>query len=152
MNASDLDILVGALTVYGEARGCTQAGRTAIAHTIINRAKKHSWWGKIDGMYPDHSIAAVCLKPWQYSCWNANDPNSALLENLQAEYRKAIQDKHCRASLKALIDALDGWEPDATDGATHYLTKRLHETSPPAWARGDNWMEIGAHRFFRDVP
>jgi N-acetylmuramoyl-L-alanine amidase len=153
VKASDIDILIGALTIHGEARGCTQQGRTAIAHCIINRCKKKNWWGRGTPGYEDHTIAAVCLKPWQFSVWNPNDPNLSLLTNLREQYRQAIQQKTCRAALKALIDALDGYEPDPTGGATHYLTTRLHQSNRcPAWAAGNNnFVEIGAHRFFAGI-
>lgn len=149
---NEVDILVGALTVYGEARGCTQAGRTAIAHTLLNRAKARKWWGAGVKPYADHSLAAVCLKPYQYSCWNHSDPNYALLVKLQGAYREAIRDRHCRAALKALIDALDGYAADVTNGATHYLTIKLHLTeAAPVWAKRQDFIEVGAHRFFRNV-
>lgn len=152
MNPSAIDILVGALTIHGEARGCTQEGRTAIAHVILNRAKNPSWWCRGVDAYPDHSIASVCLKPYQFSCWNPNDPNHKLLTSLQRQYQEAIQERDCRNSLKALIDAVDGWLPDPTLGATHYLTTRLHlSPSAPAWSRRDDYIEIGAHRFFGNV-
>ncbi|ALO46584.1 cell wall hydrolase [Pseudohongiella spirulinae] len=153
MRPSDADILIGALTIHGEARGCTQPGRTAIAHCIINRAKARKWWGKGTAGYADHTIAAVCLKPWQFSCWNPNDPNQILLKTLQEQYRAAIQKPTCRAALKALIDALDGYEPDQTGGATHYLTTNLHKSARcPAWAKGNNnFVEIGSHRFFSGI-
>ena len=152
MTVTDIDILVASLTIYGEGRGCTQDGRVAIAHTLINRAKAKAWWGKGVAPYADHSLAAVCLKPWQYSCWNANDPNYKLLATLQRQYRDAIEDKTCRAALYALIAALDGYAPDPTGGATHYLTIKLHESqSAPAWAKGSNYIQIGSHRFFAGV-
>jgi hypothetical protein len=152
MNPNDTDILVATLTIHGEARGCTQAGRTAVAHTIINRARAASWWGKGVRPYADHSLAAVCLKPQQFSCWNTNDPNAKLLTTLRAEYRQAIQDHTCRAALKALIDALDGFAPDETFGCTHYLTSGLHRSrKAPAWSQGLGYVEIGAHRFFKGV-
>lgn len=155
MTVSDVDILVAALTVHGESRGCTHEGRVAVAYSIINRAKAKSWWGKSVAPYADHSLAAVCLKPWQYSCWNANDPNYKLLATLQAEYRRAIQDKHCRNALFALLAAIDGHEPDPTGGATHYLTTTLHAAiiadSKPHWAKRDDYIQIGKHRFFRGV-
>lgn len=150
---SDLDILVASLTIHGEARGCNQDGRAAIAHVILNRAKARQWWGRGVEPYVDHTVTAVCLKPWQFSCWNATDPNYKLLATLQREYRDAIQNPHCRAALKAFIDALDGYVPDQTGGATHYLTIALHNSeNRPAWAKGrDDYIEIGKHRFFRDV-
>jgi len=153
LKVSDIDILIGALTIHGEARGCTQDGRTAIAHCILNRMKASAWWGKDVIHHVDHSMASICLKPWQFSCWNANDPNSMLLKTLQQQYREAIQEKTCRAALKALIDALDGYAPDPTGGATHYLTTTLHKSSRcPDWAKGNNaFVQIGAHRFFAGI-
>lgn len=153
-----IDILIGALTIYGEARGCSQQGRLAVAYSIINRAKAKKYWGLARSTgHPDHSIAAVCLRAWQYSVWNANDPNKTKLEALQAEYEKAIEDRHCRNSLKALIDAIDGHEPDPTDGATHYLTRAAYNTAQRS--SGDHWSKgrepdlvIGSHLFFRGVP
>lgn len=153
MTVSDSDILIAALTIHGEARGCTQEGRTAIAHCILNRAKAKAWWGKMVPGHPDNSLAAICLKPQQFSCWNSNDPNSQMLETLQNDYRVAIQQKSCRAALKALIDALDGYATDQTGGATHYLTSSLHKSARcPNWAKGNNnFIEIGAHRFFTGI-
>lgn len=153
LKVSDVDMLVGALTVYGEARGSTQQDRLGVAHVIINRVKAKQWWGRGVSPYIDHSITAVCLKPWQFSCWNSSDVNYKLLAQLQRQYRMAIQDPDCRAALKALIDALDGHAPDPTNGATHYLTVALHESSnAPTWARGrTDFITVGKHRFFRDV-
>jgi len=152
LNLNDTDILVGALTIHGEARGCTQQGRLAVAHCILNRMRARRWWGTSVAPYENHSMAAVCLKPWQFSCWNAGDPNYSILSRLREEYRKAIQDRTCRASLKALLDAADGWMPDPTGGATHYLTTALHKSSrAPSWSRRDDYVEIGAHRFFTGI-
>ncbi|MFW0755465.1 cell wall hydrolase [Pseudomonas sp. H11T01] len=64
----DPDILVR--TLWGEARGEGLAGRIAVGWTIRNRVndgKAKSWWGE--------GYAGVCLKVWQFSCWNKNDPN-----------------------------------------------------------------------------
>lgn len=153
MKLSGIDILIGSLTIHGEARGCTQEGRTAIAHTILNRAKAKAWWGIGVTGFMDHTVSAVCLKPYQFSCWNPKDPNSQLLLALQEKYSEAIEKKSCRASLKALIDAADGYVYDMTGGATHYLTTTLHKSNrAPDWAKGrDNYIEIGAHRFFTGV-
>jgi len=149
---TETDILVAALTVYGEARGSTQGDREAIAHVIINRAVSQKWWGRGVPSLADHSLAAVCLKAMQFSCWNHNDPNARKLSTLRKEYKTAVRDPHCRAALKAVIDAVDGWVTDPTGGATHYLTTNLHKTSrAPSWSRGLPYVEIGAHRFFKGV-
>jgi N-acetylmuramoyl-L-alanine amidase len=153
LDVSDTDILVGALTVYGEARGDTQEGRTAVAHTIINRCRARSWYGKGNGEdLQDHTLSAVCLKPMQFSCWNENDPNRNTLSVFKNKgLARCIGSKDFRACLKALIDALDGFTADPTKGATHYLTIALHNSGKaPAWSIGD-YIEIGAHRFFKGV-
>lgn len=66
------EVEVLARTIYGEARGETVRGKEAVACVVLNRvqrAKDRSgyWWGD--------SIESVCFKPWQFSCWNENDPN-----------------------------------------------------------------------------
>lgn len=153
-----IDILIGALTIWGESRGCSQQGRLAVAYSIINRARARRYWGLANSTgHPAHSIAAVCLRAWQYSVWNPDDRNRVKLDVLQAQYEKAIEDVHCRNSLKALIDALDGHEPDPTGGATHYLTRAAYDRAQRS--RADHWSKgrepdvvIGTHLFFRGVP
>jgi N-acetylmuramoyl-L-alanine amidase len=153
VKVTDTDILVGALTIYGEARGDTQEGKVAVAHTIVNRCKAQKWWGKGYGDNPDHSIATVCLKPSQFSCWNDGDPNKKTLFDRRAEgFDLNIADKDFRACLKALIDAVDGFTVDHTKGSTHYLTTKLHASGKgPEWAKRGDYIEIGAHRFFRGI-
>jgi len=155
MKPSDIDLLVGALTIDGEARGESQEGRLAVAYSILNRCKARKWWGKNGGdpgEHQDHSIGAVCLKPSQFSCWNFSDPNRKKLEAMYREgLAKNMANKGFRASLKALIDAVDGFEKDPALGATHYVTMRLHETVPPAWSIGKEFIQIGNHRFFKGV-
>lgn len=53
------EILVIALTIWGEARGEPQAGKEAVAAVIWNRAQEQR---KLP--------AVVCLQPRQFSCWN----------------------------------------------------------------------------------
>jgi N-acetylmuramoyl-L-alanine amidase len=151
---TDGDILIGALTVYGEARGDTQEGKVALAHTILNRANAKKWWGKGNGEdIQDHTVKAVCFKDKQFSCWNLTDPNEkTLLKMYRAGLSHSITDKSFRACLKALIDAVDGFAVDHTKGATHYLTTSLHQSGKaPEWSKRGDYIEIGAHRFFRGV-
>jgi len=56
-----------ARTLWGEARGESEEGQVAVGHVIKNRVEKKTWYGK--------TIKDVCLKKWQFSCWNENDPN-----------------------------------------------------------------------------
>jgi N-acetylmuramoyl-L-alanine amidase len=153
VKVTDTDILVGALTIYGEARGDTQEGRVAVAHTILNRCKAQKWWGKgNDEDLADHAISTVCLKPSQFSCWNQKDPNRKTLNNMLAVGWTSIAYKDFRSCLKALTDALDGYAVDHTKGSTHYLTTKLHASGKgPEWAKRGDYIEIGAHRFFRGI-
>lgn len=153
LRPSDTDLLVGALTIYGEARGDTQEGKVAVAHTILNRCKAQKWWGKGVPALVDHSIAEVCLTPSQFSCWNEKDPNRKVLDAMQKEgLAFNISGKDFRACLKALIDAVDGFTIDHTKGCTHYVTTALHQSGKaPEWCRRGDYIEIGKHRFWRGI-
>lgn len=135
----DRDIL--ARTLWGEARGESLAGLQACAWTIRNRVedgKAKSWWGE--------GYAGVCQKPYQFSCWNANDPNSPFLKGAKpipaGEYKRAL------AVASAVIA---GVVPDPTGGATHYYATSMPKA--PAWVKGATLtLTLGGHRFYKDVP
>lgn len=136
MSDRELDVL--ARTLWGEARGEGFAGMVAVGFTIKNRAARPSWWGK--------DIISVCQHPWQYSCWNVKDPNYPYLSGSRpipsAEYVKARE---------AALVVIAGRQPDPTGGATHYYSTSMK--TPPAWSvRAKQTVQIGRHRFFRDVP
>ena len=117
----EVDIL--ARTIYGEARGETVRGKEAVASVIVNRMRRARarggyWWGD--------SIEQVCLKPWQFSCWNENDPNRKKIEAVEPGHR--VFDTCLRIARRAVSGSLK----DPTGGATHYHTL---DANPP-WARG----------------
>ncbi len=149
MNPTMQDLFIGAATIYGEARGSSQDDRSAVAHAILNRCKARKWWGIAQG-YEPHSISAVCRKPMQFSCWNANDPNAPVLARILEN--PPAGDRVWRACLRAMLDAVDGVSLDATEGATHYLTVALHKTDKaPTWSKRNDYVEVGSHRFFSGV-
>jgi hypothetical protein len=134
--APTYDIEIGARTVFAEARGEGQEGMRAVAWAIVNRHDSGKW-------YSGESLAECCLMPFQFSCWNTNDPNRI------AAARIADNDPLlalCRGYIQsAMLNAGD----DPTHGATHYVA----ETIPlPEWAK--NAMQtahIGRHIFFKGV-
>ncbi|HSV28515.1 MAG TPA: cell wall hydrolase [Candidatus Omnitrophota bacterium] len=135
---SAIDIL--ARTLWGEARGETVKGKEAIAAVVMNRVRRARerngayWWGA--------SVEQVCLKPWQFSCWNATDPNRAKLEAVTMDNRVF------RTCVRIARRAVGGVLADPTNGATHY---HVRDMSPP-WSRGrEPSAEIGAHLFYNDV-
>ena len=56
------------LCIWREARGEAELGKRGVAHAIANRAKSPSWWG--------HDWYTVITKPYQFSSFNEDDPNS----------------------------------------------------------------------------
>lgn len=77
---------------------------------------------------------------WEFSCWNANDPNRALIESV------APGDKVFDICRRVARRALRGLLADPTNGATHYHTKAIL----PRWARAQAPVaEIGEHLFYR---
>ena len=53
------------------------------AWVIRNRADNPRWWG--------NDITDVCLKKYQFSCWNHNDPNYPRLTNEATRVRPDFQ-------------------------------------------------------------
>ncbi|MGO2711610.1 cell wall hydrolase [Pseudomonas helleri] len=135
----DRDIL--ARTLWGEARGESLAGQIAVAWTIRNRVndgKAKSWWGE--------GYVGVCQKPYQFSCWNKNDPNFAYLSGA-----KAIPFRELAQARIAADQVIDGKVPDPTGGATHYYATTMPKA--PAWtAKAKQTLKLGHHVFFKDVP
>lgn len=133
------ETVIMARTIYGEARGEKVRGKEAVACVIMNRVKRGRarggyWWGS--------TVEEVCLRPWQFSCWNEGDPNRAVIEKVDASNRNFAS---ClRIARRAVAGALE----DPTNGATHYHAKG----SFPPWARGRKTSaEIGNHLFYNDV-
>lgn len=136
----ELDIL--ARTLWGEARGEGFIGMEAVAHVVCNRVVAKSWWGR--------DVIGVCQKAWQFSCWNANDPNRGKL--LQLTTATATFGVALAAARKVMQLQRDGKRAtaDLTDGATHYYAPRVVAT--PKWARGKTpCARIGGHDFFKGV-
>ena len=85
----DIDTLTR--TLFGEARGEPDDGKAAVGWVARNRATwvPSAWWG--------NTIKGVCLKGWQFSCWNINDPNRAKMlalatdDPLYSEFRRIAE-------------------------------------------------------------
>lgn len=131
---NEIDIL--ARTLWGEARGEGSMGMQAVAAVILNRLKASQksggfWWG--------NTITGICKKPYQFSCWNKDDPN---LEKL-----KAVDDRdiHFATALRLARRAVIGALSDPTNGATHYHAAGIN----PPWARNEKPVAVlGRHIFY----
>lgn len=128
-----------ARTIWGEARGEGADGMRAVAHVLLNRAQDGRW-----GL----SLGAVCLAPYQFSCWNPSDANrQKMLDMFSGDLSLA-------PAISAFGDAnaerQNGVDP--TGGATHYHA----DTIPaPLWASGllgaIQTAHIGHHIFYKNV-
>jgi N-acetylmuramoyl-L-alanine amidase len=142
---------VVALTLYGEARGASDALRIGIAGAIRNRVlAQRPRWGL--------TAADVCRKPAQFSCWSpaGGAPNyHAVMEAAQLLVAGG-QPKH--APLKACLvlgaEVVTSVLADTVHGATHYYSPggMVPRDRVPAWAIGlEPVAVIDGTRFFAGV-
>ena len=137
VNKNDLDVM--ARTIWGEARNEGYAGMQAVANVIMNRyslAQRSNAYARQFGSTP----AEICKKPWQFSVWNAGDPNLEKIINVtdaNREFRTA----------KSIAElALRGQLADVTGGADHY---HAHYVAPN-WSQGENpTAVIKNHQFYK---
>lgn len=131
-NNHEIDLM--ARTMYGEARGEGISGMQAVANVIMNRVKAGAWYGK--------TVEDVVLKPYQFSCWNEDDPN-----------RRVIMDVTTSNTLfKNAYDlarqAYNGTLPDITNGATHYHAASI----TPYWSKSlTKTASVGNHIFYKEI-
>lgn len=144
-NLSPVEILT--LTIIGEARGEPIEGMVGVANVIRNRLRHEP------GRYK--SYADVCLARLQFSCWNEDDPNRAVLLELgqvmlagqqltQPSYRQ------CYWVAKGINES---FLVDNTKLALNYITNGLFFSDKrPRWARAvTDYKIIGSHVFFTAV-
>ncbi|WOI51976.1 cell wall hydrolase [Parvularcula sp. LCG005] len=135
--AEDVDYM--ARTLWGEARGEDDAGMKAVAWVIRNR--------RDSGRFPS-SIKGVVTQAWQFSTWNATDPNRAKMlavTESDSQFRRA-------QSIAQLV--LSGATPDPTGGAVHYANESIIPSSSAAWEwiqTAETRQKIGQHTFYTGV-
>ena len=129
-------------TIYGEARGESFEGKIAVAHVILNRARRGKA-NKALGKFWGNDVESVCLAPWQFSCWNENDPN---LEKMLA-LDPGSDDPVVKECLWAAVSAFSGFLEDNTGGADHYYSMYCEM---PVWASDkSNTRTFGRHDFYQ---
>lgn len=143
MREKDLDVL--SRTLYGEARSESGLGKIAVACVVLNRVKKRKMAGyEVIGGVKTPTIAATCLRKWQFSCWNENDPNRKIIIQVSAGNKIFA---NCIDIAAAVINEE---VEDITKGATHYYNPKA--CAQPKWAIGKKpCVVIGHHLFFNDI-
>ena len=134
---NDIDIM--ARTLWAEARGEGDLGIRAVACVIMNRFREKKWYSFLNGT---HTIAGVCQKPAQFSCWNKSDPNRSKLLTINES------DLIFRECMIIAETAMDGKLEDITFGANHYFASWI---SKPKWADKMQFcITIGQHNFYKE--
>lgn len=144
------DVLTGALTLIGEIRNGTLDAKVAVAHSFHNRHLQK----------PEHSIAELCLAPWQYSCWipQGGVQNNAYLMSVVSAVVAALDSgkvigpqafPHLYECMYLVEGVLNGALTDTIEGATHYY---VAGTKTPKWAEGRQpCATFGTHLFFNHI-
>jgi len=123
---------VAAMTIAGEARGEQDAGGRLESVAMLavlwvgenRRTDRGRRWPR--------TLREVFLQPWQFSCWNRNDPNLPKLATLWHD------DPVTWERADTVCDLFDSsFTVDPTLGATHYCAERL-------WGRDDSERPGGA--------
>jgi len=133
---NDLDILTR--TLFGESEAGDTEDAIAIASVIMNRVAFKNWPNK---------VAAVCLQPYQFSCWNVSDPNR---QRIMSADPNGTWYTACR---NIALRALQGKLVDTTNGATHYYADYAKQ---PKWAKGHKACYVSSqgkykHYFYNDI-
>lgn len=150
------EIQIVACTLYGEARSEPTEGILAVACVIRNRVKadlgsdtKPDWWGE--------GYKGVCLKPYQFSCWNDGPlvsdkgvlTNHGKLAKLVADLKAGpVTDARYKECAWIATGVVNDWGRDITNGADHYHVAGMMPR--PDWARPRQPIkQVAKHVFYR---
>ncbi len=120
--------LIAAMTIYGEARVDTMAGKRHVAAVIYNRTDPYTR----NGVPFWQATIAACLKYRQFSCWN---------QAFEIDYEsKAWED----SVMAAMEIEKKKYRPPTR--ATHYHHRR---SKPPYWTRSMKRLKtVDSHVFY----
>lgn len=136
-----------ALTIYGEARGETKAGKIAVCSVILERVDYREWDGK--------TIQEVCLMPFQFSCFLPTDPNFKILkmiaESWEEKYTNSLDLQACYHVASDLIEGIFPRTKEIAEShCCQYLTTALRKSKYcPKWVKKMKLVLVeGEHEFY----
>jgi hypothetical protein len=129
--------ILAAICVWREARGQSQDARRGIWHVLRNRVGNPMF---------RPSLVRVVLQPWQFSSFNATDPNVTKFPN-EATGLDWV-------AWQEILDIAANPGDDPTGGAVYYESFNLEQLddirSKDSWFAADKMtVQIGAVRFYR---
>ena len=128
-----------ALTMWGEARGSGEDGMRAVGHVIANR--------RAIGRHGDF-VTETVSEAWQFSCWNAGDPNLEAIRNVDRMSRSSHDFRMWDSARRIAAEILAGRSEDPTGGALFYHADYVS----PRWSRGVAPVaRIGDHLFYQSA-
>ena len=129
------DVVVLALTCWGEARGGGIPGMQSVANVVMNRVNHPRWWGT--------TIRTVCLCTGQFDCWNQNGPNYDKMIHL------SLDNQNYLIALGVAYLAKTGVLPNITMNSDSYYA--LSMSTPPYWAAppATHVVDIAGQSFWR---
>ena len=137
--AEDIDVVDAhwmALTMWGEARSSGEEGMRAVGHVIANR--------RLSGRHGAFATDTVS-EAWQFSCWNAGDPNLRAMQNVETLPHAGREYRMWLAAKRIAAEILAGRSADPTGGALFYHADYVS----PRWAEGVPVVaSIGHHLFY----
>lgn len=127
-----------AMCAVGEADSLGLTGMTATINTGQNRVNSCvTTFGR--------DLVGVFTWPWQYSCFNADNPRLPFL------FKMGDSDAMFSAALVLADQALAGTLKDITDRSTHYVNWKTVNPMPE-WATGTPRFICGPHNYYRVSP
>lgn len=130
--------LLLALCVWGESRGEPVEGQIAVACVVRNRVIRTA-----------HDWKAVILAPWQFSCFNEDDPNFLRIVRAANILLVGMKDAPLKQAVWVADGVLANQVIDNTRGSQNYLTTALLQSErAPTWAVNRPILAVvGGHSF-----
>lgn len=129
--------VVLALLIWGESRGEPVEGSIAVANVVRNRVLRSG-----------HDWRRVCLAPYQFSCFNPDDPNLPKVHRAAIVLMSGEPTPELLQAQWIAHGVIAGVVMDNTRGSQNYLTTALLHRTPPSWALDRPILAvIGSHSF-----
>jgi len=123
--------------IWAEARGESLEGQVAVGNVVKNRVLEQKWYGK--------TWKEVMLKPFQFSCFNHDNPPAYFHKMLEA-WHDRCNDPAMKQAVWIAFGVIDGQIKDNVYGCNHYHADYVK----PKWIEGKTPVRIiERHLFYK---